>query len=134
MGITELRQVGGILDVADETSMDAQEKRADDLVRYGTISPEDIAHARTVQRNCNASLDRILLTEGLASRQSLLDVHAKSGKTRRLTADELRCLPFVQTDLEPSLLLTHAVMPIVDRDGAPALVVEDPSVLSKMGS
>ncbi|MEL7012133.1 MAG: hypothetical protein AAFO72_02520, partial [Pseudomonadota bacterium] len=117
MGITELRQVGGILGDVDETSTDAQDKRAGDLVRYGAISPDDIAHARTVQRNCNASLDRILLTEGLASRQSLLDVHAKSGKTRRLTADELRRLPFVQTSLEPSLLLTHAVMPIVDRDG-----------------
>ena len=132
MGITELRQVGGIHADVEATLEDVQEKRAADLVRYGAISPEDISHARTVQRNCNASLDRILLTEGLASRQSLLDVHAKSGKTRRLSADELRRLPYVQTDLEPSLLLSHAVMPIVDRDGSPALVVEDPEVLSKI--
>ena len=98
MGITELRQVGGIHADVEATLEDVQEKRAADLVRYGAISPEDISHARTVQRNCNASLDRILLTEGLASRQSLLDVHAKSGKTRRLSADELRRLPYRRAD------------------------------------
>lgn len=138
MGISELRQLGQAEPIPDDLLQDPQlrhasETRAKDLLRHGASTPDDIALARTVQRNCNASLDRILLTEGLASRQVLLDVHAKSCKSRQLTADELRCLPYVQTSLAPSLLLTHAVMPVIDRDGSTALVVEDPSALARLG-
>ncbi|MEO0891134.1 MAG: glycosyltransferase [Pseudomonadota bacterium] len=133
MGITELRQLGQAEPTEKDAVLGSDTNRADDLLRYGASSPDDIALARTVQRNCNASLDRILLTEGLASRQALLDVHAKSCKSRQLTADELRRLPFVQTELAPSLLITHAVMPVIDRDGSTALVVEDPGGLAKLG-
>ena len=133
MGITELRQLGQADPTAEDPVAGPDIRRAHELLRYGATTPDDMALARTVQRNCNASLDRILLTEGLASRQALLDVHAKSCKSRQLTADELRRLPFVQTNLAPSLLLTHAVMPVIDRDGSTALVVEDPAVVAKLG-
>ncbi|MEO0370715.1 MAG: glycosyltransferase [Pseudomonadota bacterium] len=104
-----------------------------DLLRHGASTEDDIAHARTVQRNCKASLDRILLTEGLASQHELLDVHAKSCKSRQLTATELSELSYVQANVAVSLLLTHAVLPVMDRDGLPALVVEDPSDLAGLG-
>lgn len=132
MGITELRQLGHARPSSDATR-DVQDIRAANFVRHGASTQDDIAHARTVQQNCNASLDRILLTEGLASHQSLLEVHAKSCKSRQLTADELQKLPFVQTGLAPSLLLTHAILPIIDRDGSPALVMEDPDALAQLG-
>ncbi|MEM7733283.1 MAG: glycosyltransferase [Pseudomonadota bacterium] len=133
MGITELRQLGQAKPVLDDSGADVQAQRALDLVRHGASTGDDIAHARTVQRNCKASLDRILLSEGLASRQDLLDVHAKSCKSRQLTAGELSELSYIQTDLAVPLLLTHAVMPVIDRDGLPALVVEDPASLTNLG-
>ncbi|MEM6589262.1 MAG: glycosyltransferase [Pseudomonadota bacterium] len=133
MGITELRQLGQADPILDDGSNDVHARRALELVRHGASTADDIAHARTVQRNCKASLDRILLSEGLASRQDLLDVHAKSCKSRQLTASELAALSYVQTDLAVSLLLTHAVMPVIDRDGLPALVVEDPAALAQLG-
>ena len=137
MGITELRQFGPADPLCDDlgtvSKPDAQAQRALDLVRHGVSTAEDIAHARTVQRNCRASLDRILLTEGLASRQLLLETHAKACKSRQLTASELAALSYMPTDLAVSLLLTHAIMPVIDRDGLPALVVEDPAVLTHLG-
>lgn len=133
MGITELRQLGRAEPFIDNELHDLQVRRANDLLRYGASTAEDIAHARTVQRNCDASLDSILHAEGLASRRVLLDVHAKSCKSRQLTAEELSDLSYIQTDLAPQLLLTHAVMPVIDRDGSPAMVVEDPSALARLG-
>ncbi|MEL7256011.1 MAG: glycosyltransferase [Pseudomonadota bacterium] len=134
MGITELRQLGQADPGMDVAPQGGQARRALDLVRHGASTAEDVAHARTVQRNCKASLDRILLTEGLASRKDLLDAHAKSCKSRQVTAQELEELFYLETDLAAPLLLTHAVMPVLDRDGLPALVVEDPSVLTQLAN
>ena len=89
MGITELRLLGLADPVFDDQGNDGQARRALDLVHHGASTRDDIAHARTVQKNCKATLDRILLSEGLVSRQALLDVHAKTCKSRRLTSTEL---------------------------------------------
>ncbi len=128
MGIMELRQLG-----KEETDpLNGATELETALVRRGVMTEDDLSRARMVQKNCNASMDRILLAEGLATRQALLETHAKSCKSRQLTGDELAVLSFVQTDLPPALLLTHAVMPVLDRDGTPALVVEDPDVLEQI--
>jgi cellulose synthase/poly-beta-1,6-N-acetylglucosamine synthase-like glycosyltransferase len=128
MGIIELRQLGA----ADPYVADTATELEADLIRRGAISPTDVAHARTVQKNCDASIDRILLAEGLTSQQTLLDAHARTCKSRQLGESDLELLSYVQTDIDPALLLKHAVLPILDRDGLPALVVEDPRSIARL--
>ena len=118
MGISELRQAQISADVFDvsEEGLDRE------LIRAGTISRSDVALARLVQKQCNAPIDRILTAEGLAGADDLLAAHARRFRSRRLERDALDALQAIETALPPAVLLRHAVLPVIDRDGARALV------------
>lgn len=125
MGISELRQLGP--QEGHETK--AREAIDADLVRRGALSAPDAALARDVRRFCDAPLDRILIAEGLVSQGDLLASHARHFRSRTLGRDDLAGLAPIPTGAAPQLLLTHAVLPVEDRDGKPALVCGNPDAL-----
>jgi len=122
MGISELRQSGLAANGGDS----AGSGLGGDLVRAGALSRGDIALARIVQAECDATLDRILTAEGLADPDDLLASHARRFRSRRIGAADLAALTPADTNVPPALLLRHAVLPVVDRDGGVALVCSTP--------
>ena len=119
MGISELRQGGG--DRARQPVQLPQEPLGRDLVRRGVLSGRDAALAELVQARCDTSLDRILLSEGLANEGDLLDAHARRLSARRVDAGTLAALPPVETGLDPRMLLRHGALVLRDEDGAPRI-------------
>ncbi len=126
MGIVELRQLGAADDVVD-----LPHDLGTELVARGAISASDAALARTVQKNCDASIDRILLAEGLTSREVLLEARAQYCNSRQVTQAELDIMRGFPTGVDPSFLLAHAILPVLDRDGAPALIIENPEAVAR---
>lgn len=97
-----------------------------DLLARGTVEPGDLERAAWVQARSDATLDRILSAEGLVSEEELLDAHARAFKSRRLSAADLAALQQFHVDTEVEILIRHAVLPVVDRDGKAAIVCSDP--------
>ncbi|MDD9724406.1 glycosyltransferase [Roseovarius sp. SK2] len=126
MGISELRQLGLSEDTAD---MEAGAVETD-LVRRGTLAARDAMLARQVRRHCDADMGRILVAEGLVTKGDLLDAHVRRFRSRQVAADELAALPPIAVDAAPQVLLRHAVFPVTDRDGQPAIVTGDPEALA----
>lgn len=122
MGISELRQLGppAVSPAGAEEALDR------DLVRRGTVSAADMRLARAVQKSCDASIDRILLAEGLVAQDELLETHARRFKSRQLCASDLAELDPIAVATPPQRLLRHAVLPVTDRDGSLALICADP--------
>ena len=86
MGISELRQGG--YGRPGRAARVPWHPLGRDLVRRGVISDADAALASLVQRRCDTSLDRILMSEGLAREDDLLAAHARRIAGRRV--DEAR--------------------------------------------
>ncbi len=126
MGISELRQLGLSEDTAD-TEAGAVET---DLVRRGTLAARDAMLARQVRRHCDANMGRILVAEGLVTKGDLLNAHVRRFRSRQIDADELAALAPLAVDAAPQILLRHAVFPVIDRDGQPAIVTGDPEALA----
>ncbi|WP_306152980.1 glycosyltransferase family 2 protein [Roseovarius sp. MMSF_3281] len=118
MGISELRQAA----LGPESDGGAFDTLGDELVRQGVIDAEDMALASVVRRHCDATLDRVLMAEGLASQDALLDAHARRLNSRRLSEQELVNLEDCRMDADPRDLIKHAAMPVVDRDGTTAIL------------
>jgi cellulose synthase/poly-beta-1,6-N-acetylglucosamine synthase-like glycosyltransferase len=130
MGVSELRHLQrSFLDF--EKGSEGVEA---ELVRAGQISAADAALAKLVQRQCDTSMDRILSAEGLAEPQAILAAHARVAKSRELGAKELLDLSVVPVDVPLARLLRYAVMPVMDRDGLPALVAPNPDAISALRS
>lgn len=122
MGISELRQLG-----PPDRQVGGAEGAIDrHLVKRGAVARHDMMLARLLQQDCDASIDRILTAEGLVDGDDLLAAHARCFKSRRLEAADLLALQAFRVDTPVSHLLRHAVLPVVDRDGTPALVCSDP--------
>ncbi|KZY48068.1 glycosyl transferase [Roseovarius sp. HI0049] len=121
MGISELRHLAPAKGGAG-TAPSALER---DLLARGTVSRDDLERAGWVQARSDATLDRILTAEGLASEADLLEANARAFKSRSLTAEELAQLTQFRVDTPVELLLRHAVLPVVDRDGKAAIVCAD---------
>ncbi|MEQ8898793.1 MAG: glycosyltransferase [Roseovarius sp.] len=121
MGISELRHLGPPHRPAG-TALSALER---DLLERGTVARDDLERAGWVQARTDATLDRILSAEGLASDAELLEANARAFKSRSLTADDLVRLKQFHVDTPVDLLLRHAVLPVVDRDGKAAIVCSD---------
>ena len=127
MGISELRQLGP----QKGQVSDAREAIDVDLVDRGALSASDAALARDMRRFCDAPLDRILIAEGLVTQGDLLDSHARHFRSRKLGEEALSALAPISTGTAPQVLLAHAVLPVQDRDGKPALVCGNPEPLEK---
>ncbi|MEM6578640.1 MAG: glycosyltransferase [Pseudomonadota bacterium] len=126
MGISELRQAGFDEDGAPSPigSLDRE------LVKDGALSVRDAGLARYVQRHCDASLERVLIAEGLVDEEEILEAQARLLRSRRLQARELEDLQPLDLDVEPHTLLTYAILPVTDRDGEPALICGEVRSLS----
>lgn len=122
MGISELRQAA----LLHEAGGDAFDTLGGELVRQGVIDRNDVALAGIVRRHCDATLDRVLLAEGLARQADLLDAHARRLNSRRLTREELGALEARQVPDDPRTLIKRGVLPVVDRDGTKAVVTGRP--------
>lgn len=122
MGVSELRQLG----LPPERFAAGRTPLERDLVARGVVSARDMALARRVQDACDATLERILGAEGLARGEALLEAHARHFRSRRLGARDLARMPPVPAGVAPGVLLRHAVLPVHDRDGRPALVCATP--------
>jgi glycosyltransferase involved in cell wall biosynthesis len=122
MGVSELQQIetGG---EALREPLDALDR---DLIGRGAIGVQDMARARLVQGACDTTIDRVLTAEGLVRRQDVLEAHARRAGSRQLTTPDLAGLDACPVPTPPEQLLRHAVLPVIDRDGAPALVCGDP--------
>lgn len=120
MGISELRQLGAGAGFGSGSV-------EGDLIRRGVLSARDASMARFVGRHCDASMDRILMAEGLVDERTLLDAHARRFHSRDLTAESLAALSPLEVDIAPEILLKHVVLPVHDRDGAPAIVLGEPA-------
>ena len=118
MGISELRQAGYV----DEAKPEKAGALDRELVKGGALSARDAGLARHVQRHCDASLERVLIAEGLVDEEEILEAHARLLRSRRLRQEELVSLPALELDIEPHTLLNYAILPVTDRDGEPALV------------
>lgn len=127
MGISELRQMGpqGAEFAPEPGALDT------DLVGRGLISVKDAALARHVARNCDATIDRILLAEKLVSEEDILESHARLLRTRSVSKEEIAELPAMQVEIDPKTLVRLSFLPVTDRDGAPALLTGDPNVVDK---
>jgi hypothetical protein len=122
MGINELR-----LAKAHEFGMfELPNSLGRDLVRAGTISQSDASLAQMVKRHCDASLDKILRSEGLATEDDLLAAHARRLSSPLLTAKELTQSAPLEVTAPPQTLLKHGVLPIAGPKGRPMVAVSDP--------
>lgn len=122
MGISELRHIAP----PRRNSVGAPSALERDLLARGTVAPDDLDRAALVRAGADTTLDRILTAEGLATEADVLDAHARAFKSRRLTADDLAKLQHFQVDTPVALLIRHAALPVVDRDGKAAVVCNDP--------
>ena len=120
MGISELRQ-GGYGRPGQITRV-PEHPLGRDLVRRGVMSDADAAMAELVQGRCDTSLDRILMTEGLAREDDLLAAHARRIAGRQVDRNALADMPPVETGLDPRALLRHGAMVLRDEDGQPRIV------------
>ena len=121
MGISELRHLGPVKRAAG-TAPSALER---DLLARGTVSRDDLERAGWVGARSDATLDRILSAEGLASEAELLEANARAFKSRCLSEGELAQLKQFHVDTPVETLIRHAVLPVVDRDGKAAIVCSD---------
>ncbi|MDZ7709531.1 MAG: glycosyltransferase [Roseovarius sp.] len=120
MGISELRHGG--YDRPRHAVRVPGHPLGRDLVRRGVISDADAAMAELVQRRCDTSLDRILMTEGLARQDDLLAAHARRIAGRRVDEGTLTHMPPVETGLDPRALLRHGAVVLRDADGQPRII------------
>jgi cellulose synthase/poly-beta-1,6-N-acetylglucosamine synthase-like glycosyltransferase len=124
MGISELRQTS----LEREAGNGAFDTLGGELVRQGVIDPKDMALAGVVRQHCDATLDRVLMAEGLASQDDLLEAHARRLNSRRLFQDELAALTArTQAEDDPRRLIKRGALPVIDRDGTEAVVTGRPS-------
>lgn len=127
MGISELREAG--YDAGKASSPIAA--LDNELVRGGALSMRDAGLARYVQRHCDASLERVLVAEGLVDEEEILEAQARLLRSRCLRKEELAELPALDLDVPPHTLLTYAILPVTDRDGEPALICGEVRNLSE---
>ncbi|SLN50664.1 Beta-monoglucosyldiacylglycerol synthase [Roseovarius albus] len=121
MGISELRQL-------DTPMVEGEDQRArfeQALTDCAGLSEKDLSLARIVGRYCDASLDRILMAEDLATQDDLLRAHARQFRSRTLQKQDLKTLPFRDMGLPPQDMLKHAMFPLTDQDQKPALACGD---------
>jgi len=114
MGISELRQ----LDTQDLEFAGPPNDSGLDLVQAGIISRSDAALAQIVGKYCDASVDRILEAEGLASEADLLAAHAKRAKSSVLGFASLKRQVVVPDDVDPRSLLKRSVA-VTAKNGRP---------------
>ncbi len=122
MGISELRQ----MPAHPRTRKDKGGAVGAHLVKAGIISQSDLTLAQQVRAHCDASLDRVLLAEGLTEADTLLQAHAARLKTRCVMPPEMAALDSRQTGEMPGMLLKRGVLPVTDRDGLDAVVTSTP--------
>lgn len=122
MGISELRQLRA------HTTGEAGDNGTlgEELIRTGTISESDALLARLVQRRCDASLERVLNSEGLASEEDLLRAHARRLRSLRLSAGELSGADVIDTDVDAQAMLKHGFVPIADTRGRAMVATAHP--------
>lgn len=122
MGISELRQAA----LLDNKGGDAFDALGGELVRQGVIDRNDVALAGIVRSHCDATLDRVLMAEGLVQQGDLLEAHACRLNSRRLTREELSALEAREGPDNPRTLIKGGVLPVFDRDGTKAVVTGRP--------
>src|SRR6056297_2964899 len=127
MGISELRQAAIGADRSDK----AFDTLGGELVRQGVIGPQDATLAGVVRKHCDATLDRVLMAEGLAGQDDLLEAHARRLNSRRLSQDDLAGLTAARplTDHDPRVLIKHTALPVIDRDSTDAVVSGRPGAV-----
>ena len=127
MGISELRQTS----LEQEAGDGAFDALGGELIRQGVIDPKDMALAGIVRQHCDATLDRVLMAEGLARQDDLLEAHARRLNSRRLSQDDLAGLTAARppTDDDPRVLIKHTALPVIDRDGTDAVVSGRPGAV-----
>jgi len=118
MGISELRKGGGGRHAVNLP----RAPLGRDLVRRGVLSGADAALAEQVQARCDTTLDRILLSEGLAREDELLDAQARLLSARRIEAGAVAALPAVETGLDPRDLLRRGAVVLRDETGEARIV------------
>lgn len=122
MGISELRQLGP--QALKQPDIDSSV--GDELVRSGTISKSDALLAQLVGRHCDASLDRILSAEGLASEEDLLSAHARRLHTKRLDAQQVGDSMMARAEgVDPRQMLRHGFVPLLDDHARPIMATSD---------
>ncbi len=122
MGITELRRAKA----HEFGAFEMPNSLGRDLVRAGTISQSDASLAQMVGRHCDASLDRILRSEGLANEKDLLAAHARRLSSTCLTSSEVTKSAPLDVPVAPQTLLKHGVLPIAGPKGRPTVAVSNP--------
>jgi len=122
MGISELRQAA----LLDDQEGDGFDALGGELVRQGVIDRNDVALAGIVRSHCDATLDRVLMAEGLVQQGDLLDAHARRLNSRRLTRAELAALEARDVSEKPQTLIKNGILPVFDRDGTKAIVTGRP--------
>lgn len=129
MGISELRQIA--VDKDEDKEPPVLGALDHELIDAGELSLRDAALASYVQRHCDASLERVLLAEGLVGEDAILDAQARLLRSRRVEEAELQEIDALDLDVPPQTLLQFAILPVRDRDGEPALVCGETRHLSQ---
>ncbi|GAB4287030.1 MAG: glycosyltransferase [Roseovarius sp.] len=122
MGISELRRAGYGAGPAPA----GRSPLECELTARGLVGGTEMGLARQLESLCDAPLARILTAEGLVRAEEVLHAHARRVASRALSASDLDGMPAVPVGVAPELLLRHAVLPVYDRDGRPALVCHAP--------
>ena len=128
MGISELRQ----LDAQSLETAGPLDDLGIDLVQAGTISRGDAALAQMVQKHCDATLDRILHAEGLATKGDLLASHARFSGAKILSPAQLATQGLRTPEIDPRTLLKHRIAPVRDDHGKTFLATDNPETLAEL--
>ncbi|WP_120500846.1 glycosyltransferase [Roseovarius sp. EL26] len=121
MGISELRQLSPA--IWEDSAQNVQFEKT--LSECAGLSEKDLALAKIVGRYCDASLDRILMAEGFATQEDVLQAHARHLRSRCVTFPELETLAFRNLEIPPQNLLKHGIWPVTDQDRKPAIACAD---------
>ncbi|MEI4196198.1 glycosyltransferase [Roseovarius sp. E0-M6] len=131
MGISELRQ----LDAQHLKTTDPLDEKGLDLVRSGTISRSDADLAQMVGQYCDASLERILLSEGLAQERDVIAARARAHGNAVFDAAEVAAMVTpAPRDADPRDLLRLRVAPVKTAHGKHRLAISDPARAAELRS
>ena len=128
MGISELRQLDG---PSGKSAMSLT-GLGRDLVRAGLISHADAELAQIVQNHCDAPLERVLKSEGLADEAAILDARAARAGTIALDAGALAHYGITLDGIDPAKLVKHALLPLRDDAGKLHIATHRPEALPRI--
>ena len=102
------------------------------LVDMGVLTREQQLRALTIQSQCAAPLHQVLLAEGLASQDQILQAQAAKWAAIHLLAEQTPPDPGVTSLLDPGFCLEHGILPWLKLGGTLVIATSRPDLFEGM--